>query len=419
MASVGSPIQSLADFIKTTGFTVLTNKTHITNAARRQTHLLKFILPGVRVSGGESIRDDVYLAIDSSAQHVGVNPELDYRMRDVLQQWTSPWRFTVDHHTLSEQAVDLNISGKGPDARHHQYKRYRDGMDINLTTSLVTLMDDDLLAQPDNSEMEASGGFTPYPLNVFIHEGGDRAGTNTFTALGTGTTVAGYAGNITAALDVNGTAWTTIQGISGATEPGWRNPVVNYTTFGDHRAGADLFNAFQMLYDLLHFDALPWRPEHGEMTMQKGIFTASLIGRRNYTNSLISSGDTLQHTNDPGIKGPNFMGIPVAYIRKKDTATIYPTGGSGAASTEGDTTGTTNAGPRYEAFNLNDPMYGLGKVVHPGHMFRVKDPFFPSHQPYNLVTCVDTYENQFCQSRLQAGGVIAPATADITGVYMT
>ncbi len=404
MASVGSPIQSLADFIATTGLAILTSRKHIANAARRQTYLLKEILPGVRLQGGSSIRDDVYLSIDSSAQHVGVNPELDYRLRDVLQQWSAEWRFTVDHHTLPEQAVELNVAGLGPTARHHQYKVYRDGIDINLTTSKITMMDDDLLARPDFSEMEATGGFTPYTLIAYVHE-------NTPTALATNS-IASYHGTIPALIDVNGTLWTTIQGIDAATETGWRNPGVSYARFGDHRGRganpADLFDAFQMMYDLLNFEAIPWRPEHGASTMHRGIFIASLEGRKNYTKSLIASGDTLQHTNDPGVPGPSFFGSPVKYIRRKDDAVIYPTGAAGAAGQELVTTNSI-AGPRYEALNLNDPMYGLGKVCHPNHVFRVKDPFFPSHQPYNLVTVCDTYHNQFCQSRLQAGGVIFPS----------
>jgi hypothetical protein len=343
---------------------------------------------------------------------VGVNPELDYRLRDVLAQWSVDWRFTVDHHTLPEQAVELNTSGMGATARHHQYKVYRDGIDMNLTTSLITLLDDDLLAQPDFAGMEAAGGFTPYPLNAFIHE-------NNRTVVATGS-LASYAGTVPASLDSGGTAWTTVMGINPATEVGWRNPAVSYTKYGDHRGftgaaanQADLFDAFQMLYDLLKFDSIPWRPEHGESTMHRGIYLASLEGRKNYTRSLIASGDTLQHTNDPAIPGPSFYQAPVVYIRKKDSATIYPTGAAAAASHELDTAGTTNAGPRYEAVNLNDPQYGFSKVCHPNHIFRCKDPFFPSHQPYNLVTVCDTYHNNVVGSRIQAGGVIYPA-ADVT-----
>ncbi len=414
MAATGSSITVFLDFLNTTGISIFSGVNDIVNDAMRQTYMLKYFMAGKTaqelLQGGSTINDDIYLTADSSAVDYNVNTEFDYRIRDVLQQWSIPWRFTSDHYAFTEHQIELNTGNLATGARHHMYKSYKRSMEQNLATGLINFLDDHFYAQPSTADMEAATGLQPYSIIPFIHE-------NSFVALATGATV-GYAGTIPAALDLNGTVWTTIMGINPAVETGWQNPVALYSTYGNAAAGADIFDAFEGLYTLLHFDALPWRPEMGKASMLAGgnaFIAASLKGKTNYVKSLISSKDSFLQHNDPSIPGPQYMGVPMVYIRRKDTAVVYPTAAAAGASTEEDQAGADNAGPRYEFINTNFTK----KVFHSRRYMYVKPPFFPDHQPFNLIVIADTWHNNFSRSRLRGGGVVAPGPATAIAQVVT
>lgn len=385
----GSALEVFTDFMTVTGPAFLKGPEDVINEAVKNTYTLPRFIEGKSMSdmlqGGNSIKDTIFFNDDSNYQHYKPNAEFTYRNPQVLTEWSIPWRFTKDEMTWTDHEVGLNTGELSEGARFHKYKTLKRTKEQNLWSGFMNGMEDDLWAAPDATTMEATSGTAPYSIPCFINEFSD------------GVSGAGhYSG------------WTTVQGIDPdptAGEAKWNNRLQNYAQ--SPQVGWDLFPAFSKMFYQLRFDRLPKMGHLSDPTSVPNFIATSLTGIANYEDGLRQNQDLFVTSGrqDPSYNHPRFRGIDVVYIANLDTAAIFPTGSGGALSTELDTAGTTNAGPRY--FWING-RYML-KVFHRERYFYKKAPFSPSRQPFTKIMIVDCWHNLVCRSRRRHGIVVPSA----------
>lgn len=386
--SNGSAIEVFTDFVLSTGPAFLRGPEDIVNDAVKNTYTLPRFIYGKSmrdmVQGGNSIKDNILLGVDSNAQNYKPNAEFNYRNPQVLTQWSIPWRFTKDEMVWTDQEIGLNTGEMSSGARHHKYKTLKYSKEQNTYTGLMEFIDDQFWDAPDVAEMEATDGATPYSIPTFITENGKTA-----AVISTGT------------VPLNGpdaTAWTTVMGISPTVKTGWQNAAIEYSALGAAAAATDhIFKSFSKAYYKLRFDRLPKRADLSDPTSVPHFIAASISGISEYEDALRQNQDTFVWTGrqDPAFDGPQFRGIEMVYIADLDTAAIHP-GTAGSLAAEG---AATETGPRY--FWINGK-YML-KVIHRDRYFYKKRPFSPSKQPFTHIMLVDIWHNNVCRSRRRQG----------------
>lgn len=388
---MGSGIDVLTDLIKVTGPTIFTGPEMIVNDATRHRYLLRRFLKGYDMSeliqGSPTIRDQIMFDEQMTRRHYSPNETISWQQPQVLDEWEIRWRFVVDHFSYSDQDFELNASA-GSTSLAQQYKDFYKSRLRRVYTSMLNGFEDDLFAAPNASEMESSGGKLPYSIPAFVNE---------FT---------------------NGlhSGWTTVQGISRVTEDRWRPVAVSYAESPSASNGPDwdLWDTLEEIHLRVYRDELPTAEQYSEGTPRPEhmFITASRQGIINIKRGLRNSNDQLLGMpgthSDPGYMTPYFNGIPFVYVSKKDTAAVYPTGSGGALSTELDTAGTTNAGPRYEVLNTKY----MKMVWHARRYMKQHDPIRHPNQPFTRVVPFDSWYNLVLRSA-QRQGIAFPA-ADIT-----
>lgn len=397
----GSPLEVFTDFVNSTGPAILTGPEQIVNDVTRQTWTISRFMRGKSmnemIQGGETIRDNIYLDLDSTFANYKPNAEFSYRNPQILTQWSIPWRFSKADTAFTDQEVGINSGELSKGARHHKYKTLKHSIEQNLYTGLLEGLDDQLWARPDTAEMETTTGEKPYTIPAFINE-----------------EVNGLAA---ANVDVGGTAWTTIQGINPVTKTNWKAFTSAYNMLGDysnrssHTAAATathLFEALSAAYYRTRFEQLPFRPDLSETVSSQAFIGASQEGIVNYELSLRSNQDTFVTTGrqDPAYNMPKFRGIDMVYLSPLDTALLYDSGA--AAVNEADA--TRAGGPRYYGVNSNY----VCKCIHRNRYFYRKPAFSPSKQPFTKIVIVDMWHNNVFRS-LRRHFLVTPygANADV------
>lgn len=409
----GSPTEVFEDFVLATPPVNLTSPYDLVNeATARGEYALSRFMRGAQanemVQGGEVIKDETFLNEVSTFKNYKTNAKHNWENPQVLARWSVPWRFSMGHMQWSDQEVMLNNADLSDKARRKKYKDLKHSKEVNLWTTFMNGLEAQLFAAPDYDEMEDTTGGTPYSLPVFINEWTEAA----IQAIG-----GGYAANEGSGLypgfTTAGGGANTVQGLDPSVYPRWDNARVTYARAGLYSAGAGthLFKAFDKLRRRVRFARLPYKPEVSERTTSPAFYAASDDGCTVYEAALRENQQMLlPNYQDPAFPNPQHKGVDIVYIEELDTAEIYPTGSADGTtlSTEFDTSGTTNAGPRYMAING----YYLLKAIHALRYFYKKRPFSPSNQPWNHIMPVDIWHNTVCRSR-QRQGIIYPS-ADIT-----
>lgn len=399
----GSAIDVFTDFVLSTGPAFLTGPEDIVNDAVKNTYTLPRFIFGKTmremVQGGNSVKDNIFLGVDSNSANYKPNAEFNYRNPQVLSQWSIPWRFTKDEMVWTDHEIGLNVGEMSQGARIQKFKDIKYSKEMNLYTGLLKFIDDQFWAGPDVAEMEASDGETPYTLNAFITENGSADLPNT-AQFGT--------------VPLNGpdaTAWTTVMGIAPASKPNWRNAVELYGVVGPlsgdtgSNATTHLFRAMSRGYFRVRFDQVPKYPRISDPASVPSFYATSLWGVGIYESALRQGQDTFVWTGrqDPAFGSPTFRGVEIVYISDLDTAALYA-GAAGALATE--VTATLN-GPRYYGINGQFML----KTIHRDRYFYKKAPFSPSKQPYTHIMIVDMWHNNVCRSRRRHVQVSPSATA--------
>ena len=389
----GSPLDVLTDIAKTTSPAFLSSETAFVNEARKRTYVLPRFMSGKDMSdmvqGGETIRDDIFLDVQSSYEHYHPNAPFTYSNPQLLTQWQVPWRFTKAEAVYTAQELGINQGQMNQTARALRFKKVLNGKMLNLFTDYCNGMEDDFWAQPDYSEMEAAGGKTPQSLACFVHE---------FNVSG------GVAGR---PRDKDGATYTTVQNIDPSTETKWGNLVENYTSDAANTTPTDiqettlsLFRAMTKQYRKLKFSTLPKGQEYSDPGTSPNFMCASNNGLALYEDGLRVNQDTFVFVGrqDPSFMGPTFRGMPIVYIDTLDAAALYDDGSSGLATEAA----ANNSGPRF--YMLNGQY--ICKVWHSDRYFHREDPIRPSGQPFTRIQLLDCWHNNVCRSRRRHGLIV-------------
>lgn len=361
------------------------------------------------VQGGDDIRDIIYMDLKSSWRRVNPSVSLDYDNHQVGTTWNVPWTFGVNHVSWAEQEADLNKEKFTGAYRTQSYKNVIRSKLQNLWTDTCNKIDGEFWAQPDAQLMEIaapSDPRVPYSLPVFINELSDASDP-------TATGVTGLPSRTAADWSTHA---STVMGINPATKTKWQNQRESYGTTGTPAdfttaAGSQvIFPAMSKMRYKVAFDRLPKHPEYSDKRTQPHVIITNLQGMANYEAALRLNQDTfrgvgLTSGQDPDYDKPTFNGIPLDYIAALDAAEIYPTGASEVFAAWDSTANATNtggtgyAGPRY--YFLNGDYMKM--VIHQDHFLRLRDPFTPSNQPFNVVQVMDLWNNFICRSRMRQG----------------
>lgn len=392
----GTAIDVFTDFMLSTGPAFLTGPEDIVNDAVKVTYTLPRFIFGKTmremIQGGNSIKDNIFLGVDSNSANYKPNAEFNYRNPQVLTQWSISWRFTKDEMVWTDHEIGLNTGEMSEGARHQKFKTLKFSKEQNLYTGLMQFVDDQFWAQPDTVEMEASDGEKPYTLAAFITQGGAGAPP-----------LQGATG--IAPLDGFGGTWTTVMGINPTTKVAWRNAVEPYDGFGamvGFAGDKHIFTAMSRIYYRLRFDRLPRHPQYSDPTSAPTFIPASLFGLTRYEDSLRVNQDTFVTAGrqDPAFDGPQYRGIELVYVSDLDAAALYNNTGTPASEAAAAITG-----PRFWFVN---GQYIL-KTIHRDRFFYKKPPFSPSKQPYTHIMIVDIWHNNVCRSRKRQGMVVPEA----------
>ena len=383
---MGSALDTFNDFMDSTGPAFLTGADDIVNEAVKNNYLLRRFMrgkgPSETLQGGSTIKDSILFDEKSTFQYYQPNETFTWSNPQVLDQWEIDWRFSVDHMSWTDHEIELNVGGQGRNARHSTYKTIKRSKEQRLWTSLFNGMEDGLFAAPSNADMEGTSGTKPYSLPTFI----------------TGATNGASFG-----------ASNEIQNIDPTAEAKWRNKTATYdpdsiTTFD---ALADvIFPAFDSMYMDVQFMPPPSHQEYFENPSLNAMFIAcSRRGQRAYVGCLRASQDTFVtgSRQDPSYMKPQYSGVDLEYVSELDTAAIYDNTFEGTGTGVDESSGTTDAGPRYYFINANY----LKFVFHTTRYFYQHPTMKHPNQPFTTVMPVDCWHNFICRSR-QRQGLIGP-----------
>ncbi len=391
----GSPLSAFGMFVASTGPTIYTSQEAIINDAQRTNYnTLGYLLRGQRMSdvlsSGAYIQDHVYLSSQSVTHSYQPGATETYTQPQVGTQWRVDWRFFLTYIAWTDQELELQAgSGMTTKARYMKYKDVWFQKEQNNHTDRMNYCEDVAWAVPDKTKMESQDGQEFYSIPCFVNE------------FPNGLPSAAHPGGV----------WTTVQGIdpTAAGKENWKPQTFDYDNVAAATPATNLIAALDSANLSLDFRPPPMYRESFEQrqgwasdlvcfTSKKGVNNA----RRLYRDS----NDRWQDNWDP-FGNPMYGGMPFVYVAKLDSAAIFPTGASAALSTELDTAGTTNAGPRYF---LIRPKY-LRMVFHSDRYFKNLGEMTDMRQPTVHAMPIDTWGNMICRSRIRHG-IIKP-TADI------
>lgn len=393
----GSALEVFNDFVLSTGPAIFSGPDSMINEATKNSYMLARLLSGdmsARIQGGSKIKDQIYFDEASTFQNYLPNESFSWENPQVMDEWEVQWRFSTAHMSWTDQEVGLQSGEMSQPARFQKYKTLKRTKEMNLWTSMMNGLEEQLWASPDAAEMEVSTGRKPYSIAALVNE---HAIIDPLWALTS----------------------STVQGINPTTQAKWRNQKEDYAAFGVQGAPKHVFEAFDRMWKKLRFDNLPVYKDYNERPTNPGVIACSLEGSAKFENALRVNQDWFRPApQDPAYSHPMYRNVPVIYIAELGTAALYHApdgtayvdentgdaadlnGGTGSAS---DSTGFI--GPRY--YFLNGEY--LKKTIHRDRYFHKKTPFSPSAQPYNTVCPVDIWHNNHARS-LQRLGIVCPST---------
>lgn len=348
-----------------------------------------------KVQGGTSIKARLLFDYVNTTRWVNPGETFKHTNQQTGTAWEVPWAKRFAEMAYLSEEVDLN-ENHSDDYRTMMIADVLDQKYQVLWSGIQEHIEASLWAPGDYGTMEATTTTNQaprrmQPLTVFNNEH-------------TNMLFPSYA-------SANGGA-NTVQQINTVNQPKWRCQTGTYTFTPS--ATKALMPAMSNLIKKTRWDPLPMTPEYSDKRKTPQVIFTQRMGVVNYEYSLFDNQDIFRGMGsssgqDPAYPGPTFQKIPVEWIDTLDTAAIYPTGSGGALSTYDDTAGTTNAGPRYHAYDFSVIHY----VTHSMHTWTTSGP-------KELQGYIDTYgqhytcwENMVCEDVRQQG-TLHPSTADIT-----
>ena len=402
------------DFIKGTTEADIDSADSFRNLLTKHSYYLRYLVnggPGQKmVQGGASIRGDVMIREVSTfgnykpgQKHSWVNPQ-------VMENYTCPWRFSLDHMGWTDQEVMLNNTTGiefTEDVRVMAFIDIYEKIRARCITSLITGMEGQSFTMPIYSEQELSSGNEVQSMALFSNE------------LPTGL----YYSYKTA-----GGGTDTVQGINKLTYPAWDNARVAYDYVGANGTDAPATGAKVFLFDAmdeiildLQYDKMPSiGASYSDEPSKPKVCVTQKKGVTNFNRTLRINQDWFRHGPDDPAYGAMFDGIHMFRVDVLDDAPIYPTGenvpnGSETGntySTWNDTVNQTvgvgeagNDGPRYHFQDFDT----LHKVTHNQRFFTFLKQKDPSNQATDHVLPIDSWHNNLCRD-IRRQGLVYPTT---------
>ncbi len=390
---MGSALTTFNDFMTATGPTFLTSADDVVNEAVKNSYILKRFLKGADrtkvVQGGTKIKDSLMFDEKSTRRHYQPNDTFTWQNPQVLDEWETDWRFTVDHMSWTDHELELQVGDNMTTAGRHQvYKRVKRVKEQRMWTSFMNGFEEDLFAPPSEADMEASGGSQPFSLTTFINE-------NT---------------NSSPQDDGTGTAWSTLESIDQSTESKWRCQQETYAADATFNAASYLFAAFDKMYHKVRFDSLPTMEEYGGGSSGAQFIACSLNGRTHYQTMLRASQDQFVSKQDPAYMNPKYAGIDLVYASELDTAAVFvDASASDAFKTE---EAHTKKGGRYFFIDGSH----INPVFHTRRYMKRHPVMRHPNQPFTWTQPVDCWHNIICRS-LRKQGMVSPSAAQTIGVW--
>lgn len=375
-------LSTFNDFMNATEDTVLTGPDQVLNEAVKNSYLLREFMRGREytevVQGGPNITDFIMFDEQSTYDHVHPGQTHVWRNPQILDNWSIPWRFAVDHMAWTDQELELQMGdGMSASARHRVLKRVKASKERRVVTSIINGLEDELFDLPNSDSMEEASGKLPYSIPALINE------------------VA------TTGIHPN---WTSSnkQGIAPGTQSKWVPQQVGYNNSGTATANRTaMIEAMDDMYYSVGFDTLPGYEGFGDASTNASMIVCSKTGMISIKRAMRENNDTYlpEHRQDPDYPSPAYSGIPFVYASNLDTAGIYPDGGSGAGT---ETTATID-GPRFYWLNRKyiKPVFHTKR-----YMYRHPVRTHPN-QPSTHIQVVDCWHNYPVQS-LQRHGIVYP-----------
>ena len=351
-------IDFFTDFVTMTGPSILTSPDEMINDAQLRNYELFDVMGRAKkaVQGGSSIKDVIFLNDPEIASNYTPGDAANVTNVQESTTITVPWRHTRAPMNWTEAEILLNDgSGGGKMGQFHEYKRVRDHKYRMTYTSLLNLIERDLVRTASNATMESSTGTKPY--SVFASVTTD------------GLAPAGF---------------TTVQGVNPTTESKWRNQTSSYTAATPYDTDNGIIAGFDTMAQLVHFKRPPnYKSYFTESEWRAMVVATNKEGRRDYMKALRVNNDiTRAGPQDPAYGDPVFNNIPVRNVEGLDDQSSFTAGS-----------------PDYLFLNMNF----LKLVFHRKKWFDMKGPFTDGDKPDTVVFWCDIWWNLFCCSRQRLG----------------
>jgi len=386
-------VDLFTDFILATGPADIGGAQGLQNLITRNSYSLKWMVqggPGVKMcQGGSSIRGDVMIREVSTYTTYKPNDKQTWSNPQVTEDYSCPWRFSLDHISWTDQEIMLN-NATGPqykdDVRIQAFIDMRKKVNMRGVTSLIHGMEDEMWALPDYGEMELTAGSGVQSLPLFSNE------------MTNGGLYSSY-------LSGNGGS-DTVQGIDKTQYGVWDNARAAYKAVGTHAAN-HLFEAFDDVFMEVQYEKMPGiGAEYTDPISNPFVVATQKQGIINFKRSLRLNQDWYRHGPDDPKYGAQFDGTQLEWIKALDTAAIYPTAENqahGSETTYGLWSETTNNSAGGDTGNNDGPRYHvldfmtLHKVCHSQRFFTYLPNKRPSNQATTNILPIDSWHNNFCR----------------------
>jgi len=331
------------------------------------------------LQNGKTIKNFLQLEDAATAHFYGAGGTESPTDPQVVTAMDTPWAFIRDDITYDDEAINLH-EGDTAQMFFNLKRQYEQKCWLSKINFIET---QGMWGTPTYATMEAD---TP--------TGGIRHMQSIPTLVTEEANAAAVIGGYTSGL--------TLQGIDPEAKTGWQNQRKTY----DGSSATDILKSLSFMARKCKFTGLPLgKGMYSDKSSMPAVVWCSLEGlvwleekMRNVQDLFVYMG-----RQDPTYPNPTMYGIPIEEVDYLTTATVFPTAATSVYSTEGDTAGTTNAGPRYYFMNLSDIYF----TIH-SDMFFYRHPMrTPYENPSRHTIYIDTYCNITSEQR-RTSGIVYP-----------
>lgn len=353
----------------------------------RTTFLKRMLNSGsIRFSGGQDIRSRLQV-IEQTATHAWSVDDVEAPTQpQTVKEIISYWRFIRTPAVWDDPQILLNSSFNNDKARAVAIFDLKKQIERQAWMDHIMGLERRILGTPVVAMESSTPGGEPTSLGALVSECSDTL------PLG----------------------FSTVQALSPATYTGWQNQALAYNGTAPTGATDTFLATMSKMSRLVHYEGLPVYDVANKSSIPAAVYT-SLNGINMYEEAMRNRNDTLVYVGkqDPAYPNPTIHGVPLEWIDYLSTAPMYPTGASNAAySYEGDTTGDTNAGPRYNFINFDT----LKLYFHSERFFYKNKVQEPDGMPHRHICHIDSFVNMKCDDR-RMQGVVYPGTADVPAAF--